>query len=96
MGESPVVAHHEVALGERLGLPVPEPAVADARVDEDDRGAGAGRLERDLRAVDAGGRQRYREGDWASRRRAASTCKSAQATLGCSSTNGRNSQGVSP
>jgi hypothetical protein len=83
-----------VPLGERVDLAVPEPAVADGRVEEDDGRPVAGRLVGDLGAVEAGGAQL--DWDWASRRRPASVCRSAQATFGCSSTKGRNSQGVSP
>jgi hypothetical protein len=42
-----------VALGERVDLAVPEPAVADGRVEEDDGRPVAGRVVGDLGAVEA-------------------------------------------
>jgi hypothetical protein len=47
-----VVADDAVARGEGVPLTVPEAPVADARVDEDDRRAGAGLVVGDLRAVE--------------------------------------------
>jgi hypothetical protein len=44
----------EVPLSERLDLAVPEPTVADARVQEDDGGPLARRVVGDLGAVDPG------------------------------------------
>lgn len=87
-----VVADDAVPLGERRELPIPEPPVADGGVEEDDGRPVAGRVVGDLGAVEARGAQL----DWDSRRRRAIVCRRAQATFGCSSTNGRNSQGVSP
>jgi hypothetical protein len=48
-----VVANDEVPLGECADLAVPEPPVADGRVEEDDGRPLAGRVVGDLRAVEA-------------------------------------------
>ena len=69
----------EVLLGERLDLAVPEPPVADARVQEDDGGPLSRRVVGDLGAVDPGPAQ-LSVACWASRRRRASDWRNVQAT----------------
>ena len=80
--------------GESVDLTVPEPAVADSGVEENNGRSRSGGFVGDLGAVDFGRAQLSLACD--SRMRRASASRRAQATLGCSSTNGRNSHGVSP